>query len=104
MVTKRVKTINFLLSLGIALFLIHYVIDLFKVNDLVFLALSIFSLLAFFVLLLYSLVEFAVEKTPADLWKLGFLGCFGVIGALPGLSPAFALFIFFAFFGARNYY
>ena len=104
MVTKRVKLIDSLLALSVALFLIHYVIGLFGSKEPVFLTLSIFALFAFAVILLYSLVEFIVEKTPEDLWKLGFLGCFGVLGALPGLAPAFALFIFFAFFGARNYY
>jgi hypothetical protein len=104
MVTKRIKFINLLLSLGIALFLIHYIIGFFMAKELIFLVMSLLFILGFLILLLYSLIEFAIEKTPADLWKLGFLGCFGLIGLLPGLTPAFALFAFFGFFGARNYY
>lgn len=104
MVTKRVKFINLALSLSVALFLIHYIVGFFMARELVFLVMSGLFLLGFFILLIYSLIEFAVEKTPEDLWKLGFLGCFGLVGLLPGLAPAFALFVFFGFFGARNYY
>src|SRR3989338_2892615 len=55
--------------------------------------------LAFFLLVIFDIIYYAIKKKPADLWRLGWLGIIGIFGFFnPGL---YAFFRFFGFFGFK---
>jgi hypothetical protein len=104
MITKRVKYIYLSFILSTASFVIYSLLKSFGSSELLFLGLSILFLVGFFLTFFYSAVEFAVDKQPVDLWKVGFLGILGLLGVIPGLASLFAIFALFFLFGTRNYY
>ena len=55
---------------------------------------------AFFISLIYNVVTYTKKGIPEDLWKLGWLGLFCLLGLVPGLKISFFGFAgFFGFFG-----
>ena len=61
-------------------------------------------LLVSIIALLYATMEFIITKEPTDLWKVGFLGLFGLLGLIPGFGALFGLFALFVYFGTREYF
>lgn len=100
MTTIRIKFIYILFFLS----LVSYFLYNFRFAQWFFLGLGVISLALFAAFLFYSIIEFIIDKEPIDLWKVGFLGLFGLLGVIPGFTPAFAMFSFFALLGSRNYY
>ncbi|MFZ3055038.1 MAG: hypothetical protein WA091_03620 [Minisyncoccales bacterium] len=102
--TKRIQYLYIsFLSAGISALVHNLIFAIMKEEEWFFFGLALLSAIAFFVLFLYSLMEFIITKEPADLWKLGFLGIFGILGVVPGFSSLFVLFGLFGLFGTREF-
>ena len=105
-ITKRLSQVYISSLITASLVLIHGLLNLiYDRQELVSLIFLLLSILVTVVALLYSTMEFIITKEPSDLWKIGFLGLFGLIGLIPGFGYGFfALFGLFAFFGTRQYF
>jgi len=103
--TRRIKYSYFSFFSAVISALVHNsIFALLKEEEWFFFGLAILFSIAFFVLVLYNIMEFIITKEPADLWKLGFLGLFGLMGLIPGFSPTlFGFFGLFGLFGTREY-
>ncbi len=105
MMTKRIKLVYLSFFGSLVSLLIHNLLyGVTKVEEWFFLGVTFLFIIAFVVILFYSVMEFVIDKEPVDLWKVGFLGIFGLIGMIPGFSIGFGFFVFFVLFGTRNYY
>lgn len=61
---------------------------------------AVYLFLAFFLLIIFNIVYYAIKRKPADLWRLGWLGIIGLLGFFdPGL---YVFFVFFGFFGQKG--
>lgn len=71
--------------------------------DVFFRGLFLLAFLISGVLIVYSIMEYLITKENDDIWKLGFLGIFGLLGIIPGFSLSFfAIFALFFFFGFKD--
>ncbi|MDD3386718.1 MAG: hypothetical protein PHX92_02210 [Candidatus Pacebacteria bacterium] len=96
--TNKIKALFIIFFVGV----LSLVLSMFFV-DVFFRGLLILSFLAFVLLSAYSIMEYVMVKENDDLWKLGFLGVFGLLPLIPGVSVSFfALFGLFVFFGLKD--
>lgn len=103
--TKRIKIIHFAFLSAFVSFLAHNMIyGILRKEEWFFFGLFFITVAAFLLLLFYSIIEFVIDREPADLWRIGFLGCFGLLGVIPGFSFLFCLFALFALFGLKDYF
>ncbi|MCK9446255.1 hypothetical protein M0Q50_05125 [bacterium] len=105
-ITKRLSQVYISSLVTASLALIHGLFNLiYDRQELVSLLLLLLSIIVTVVAFIYSTMEFIITKEPSDLWKVGFLGLFGLVGLIPGIGYGFfALFGLFAFFGTRQYF
>jgi len=104
--TKKIQLIYASFIASMLSVLVHNILlSMMDVREWFFFGLAILLLMAFFIVLLYSIMEFIITKEPADLWKVGFLGLFGLIALVPGFGPSFfGFFALFGLFGTREYF
>lgn len=69
-------------------------------EDAVFFLLSILLLLAFFASIIYVILLYLNHGKPKDIWKLGWLGVFGVLSIFAPIMTFF--YAFFGFFGLKK--
>lgn len=103
--TKRIQYLYGTFIFAVISALVHNLIfALMRQEEWFFFGLTILSALAFTILVLYTVMEFIITKEPADLWKAGFLGFFGLLGLIPGFGPSFfGFFGLFGLLGTREY-
>jgi len=69
----------------------------FEKEEVVFFFLTFLFLIGFVISVVYNLITYSKRGQPEDLWKLGWLGIFGLIGLFLNLN-----FGFFGFFGLKK--
>lgn len=73
-----------------------------RVEEAVFFILALLLALGFFISVVYNVVTYINQGKPEDIWKMGWLGLFGLIGLLLFDPMFFGFFVFFAFFGLKR--
>jgi hypothetical protein len=103
--SKRLKIVYASFFGAVVSFLAHnMVFGLLKMEEWFFFGLFFLLISAFVILMLYSIMEFIIDREPADLWKAGFLGWFGLLGMIPGFTLLFGFFALFGLFGLKDYF
>jgi len=99
---NSVKNIYLLFGLSIISAVLHNFLSVSFENESVFFILTFIFLLSFVISVIYSTLSYFKRGEPKNLWKIGFLGLFGVIGLIS--SPGFyGLFGLLGFFGAKSW-
>jgi hypothetical protein len=81
----------------------EFFMAVFDLQNVIFFPLLVIYIFAFPMSLIYNTYTYHHERKPKDIWKIGFLGLFGILGAFPGLEVAFyGFFGLFAFFGLKK--
>ena len=90
-----------LFSTAVCTVVIHNAIyAIFGVEESIFFFVSLVLILAFWISIIYDINIYLTKGQPADIWKLGFLGVFGVLSIF---APIMIIFYgFFIFFGLRK--
>ena len=103
--SKRIKIIYTAFLSAFASFFAHNMVyNMLKIEEWFFFGLFFITVAAFIMLMLYSIMEFVIDREPADLWRVGFLGWFGLLGMIPGFTFLFGLFALFGLFGLKDYF
>ncbi len=99
---KQTKIIYLLFGLSILSVVLHNAFyGLFQIEEPVFFILTFVFTLGFIISVIYNTITHVKRGEPEDLWKLGWLGLFGLIGFFT--SPGFyGLFGLLGFFGAKG--
>lgn len=103
---KKGTKITYWLFFSFLLFtLIHNLMSaVWGIEEATFFLLALLSLAGFLISVIVNLIAFLCKGKPNDIWKLGYLGIFGILGfaSWPPRMIPFALFILFLFFLAKN--
>lgn len=93
----------FIISTIISSILHNFIYGLFGIEEPVFFFLTLVLLSAFIISTVYNVFTYIRYGKPKDIWKLGWLGLFGLIGLIPTFGPGlYAFFGFYAFFGLKR--
>jgi len=99
---NSIKSIYLLFGLSILCAILHNFLSVSFENESVFFILTFIFLLFFVISVIYNTISYFKRGEPRDLWKVGFLGLFGIIGLITN-SGFYGLFGLLGFFGARSW-
>jgi hypothetical protein len=96
---EKMTRLSFILfSAALVSLTIHNALyGIWRVEEAVFSLLALTLFVAFLVSVMWNIVTFLRFGWPADIWKIGFIGAFGLIGLVPDIGCNF--FAFFVLFG-----
>lgn len=95
---KTTKITFSLFAAALVSMVIHNTLyGIWRLEEPVFFLLSLTLFLGFVVSVVWNLVTYKRYGWPKEIWKVGFIGAFGILGVIPGLGANF--FAFFVLFG-----
>ena len=96
---EKMTRLSFILfSAALVSLTIHNALyGIWRVEEALFSLLAITLFVAFLVSVIWNIVTFLRFGWPTDIWKVGFIGVFGLMGLIPNLGCNF--FAFFVLFG-----